>query len=121
MSKDKSIFERFSSPFDFLEKDPDLWIHRNDFNYGLNIARQLKIINDTSDRGVKLIQDYNKILAKNEEEMQFILKIISENRKRCPRVTSTLCQQICNYNNNLHFGLIRAAYPSDACPLIVYN
>lgn len=45
------------------------------------------MVNDTAERGVKLMQDYNQVLSRNEEEKQLILKIVSENRKHFPNPT----------------------------------
>lgn len=59
------------------------------------------------------MEDYNKVLGKNEEEKQFILQILSEDRKSFYLLQSTLCQQICKYNNNLYFGLTTMKYGLD--------
>ena len=83
----KKFFERFSIPIEFLKKDPNVWENENDFLYGLNIVQGLKVVNDTAERGVKLMQEYNQLLVKNEEEKQYILQIVSEHRKQFPDVT----------------------------------
>lgn len=82
--KTLSFFERFNIPMDFLEKDPKDWSDDTSYNVGLNIARKLKVVNDSAERAVKLMEDYNRVLSQNEEEKQFILQIVSEYRKRYP-------------------------------------
>ena len=48
------------------------------------IVKSLKVVNDMAERGVKLIQDYNTILTKDEEQKQFLLQVIQEHRRMYP-------------------------------------
>lgn len=41
-------------------------------------------MNDTAERGVKLMQDYNNILSRSEEQKQYILQIVKDYRLRFP-------------------------------------
>lgn len=43
-------------------------------------------MNDAAEWGMKLIQEFNDILTKNEEEKQFILQIVADYRKQYPDV-----------------------------------
>lgn len=83
----KRFFARFLIPTTFFEKDPSTWDDDEAFQIGRNIVKGLKVVNDTAERGVKLIEEYNKILSKNEEEKQFILQNVMEYRKQYPDVT----------------------------------
>ena len=49
-----------------------------------SIVTALKVVNDTAERGVKLIQDYNLILTKDEEQKQFLLQVVQEHRRLYP-------------------------------------
>ena len=81
--KTRGFFDRFSIPMDFLQKDPIEWEDDNSFQIGPEIIKKLKVVNDTAERGVKLMEDYNKILSRSEEEKQYnILQIVSEYRKK---------------------------------------
>lgn len=40
-----------------------------------------QVVNDTAERGVKLMADYNKILSRNETEKQWILLVVSKYRE----------------------------------------
>lgn len=42
----------------------------------------LTVVNDPAERGVKLIEDYNQLLTKDEEDLQFLLQVVSEYRKK---------------------------------------
>lgn len=58
---------------------PILIVFRNErfFNH-------LAVVNDVAERGVALIEEYNKCLTKNEEQLQYLLLVISEYRKKYP-------------------------------------
>jgi hypothetical protein len=45
-------------------------------------------VNDTVERGVKLFEDYNRLLTNNEEEKQFLLQVVEANRKVIPTQTT---------------------------------
>ena len=68
----------------------------NSFQIGLEIIKNLKVVNDIAERGVvKLMDDYNKILSRSEEEIQCILQIVSEYRKKYPdSMKSTLAADL---------------------------
>lgn len=46
-------------------------------------------MNDVAERGVKLMQDCNNILTKDENEKQFVLQVVAADRKNCPTATKT--------------------------------
>jgi hypothetical protein len=39
------------------------------------ILSALKVVNDTAERGVKLMEEYNEKFTKNEDQKQFILQV----------------------------------------------
>ena len=41
-------------------------------------------VNDRAERAVALVQDFNKTLARGEEQLQFLLQVVSEHRKIFP-------------------------------------
>ena len=60
---------------------PQRWKENEDFIEAKKIVRSLKVINDTAERGVQLITEFNNILTKNEEQKQFLLQVVREHRK----------------------------------------
>ncbi|GBP55007.1 hypothetical protein EVAR_34482_1 [Eumeta japonica] len=64
----------------FLELPTDTWNDNDDYLQGKNCVKKLRVVNDTAERGVKLFEDYNTILTKNEDEKQFLLHVVEENR-----------------------------------------
>ena len=48
------------------------------------IVLNLKVVNDTAERGVKLIQDYNSILTNDEDQKQYLLQVVQQQRRNFP-------------------------------------
>lgn len=46
--------------------------------------KHIKVVNDIAERGVKLFQDFNKLITNDEEEKQLLLQIVEANRKKVP-------------------------------------
>lgn len=57
------------------------------------MVQQLKVVNDTAERSIKLIEDYNSIITKNEDQKQFLLQVVRNYRQKYPdSKKSTLLQ-----------------------------
>jgi len=69
---------------DFLQADPDMWNSRDDYKRALEIMRSLKVVNDTAERGVALIEEYNSLLTNDEEQKQYLLQVVQDHRHRFP-------------------------------------
>ena len=66
------------------------------------VAKELHVVNDTADRGVALMNDYNALLAKDEEQMQFTVQVVKEHRKLFPYSNkSTLVYDLKGYSKIL--------------------
>lgn len=79
-----NFFERFDISKEFVALDPTLWSSNEDFLKGLRIVENLKVVNDTAERAVRLIEEYNNILTRNEDQKQFLLQVVTEFRKKIP-------------------------------------
>jgi len=44
-------------------------------------------VNDWAERGVALIQHFNRTLTKDEDQLQFLLQVVSDHRRRLPDCT----------------------------------
>ena len=73
---------------DFLQKDPLEWEDDSSFQIGLEIVIKLQVVNDAAERRVKLMEDYNKILSRSEEEKQCTIfcKLFQNIGKNIPTV-----------------------------------
>lgn len=83
-SQTRKFFKRFQINEDFLAIDPAFWPQNESYENGLEVLKQLKVVNDVAERGVKLFTEYNEILTKNEDRKQFVVQIVSEYRKNFP-------------------------------------
>ena len=90
-----NFFKRFNISTDFLHSDPDVWFENEHFLKGQKIVRNLRVVNDTAERGVKLIQDFKNRITKNEEQKQYLLQVVAECRKLYPNTSkATLSKPI---------------------------
>lgn len=83
----KNFFLRFELPTEFLDTDPAVWAHRDDYQHAVNILKKLHVVNDTAERGVKLIEDYNDKLCRDIDEKQCLLQVVNDYRKNFPSST----------------------------------
>src|SRR6218665_2101750 len=78
------FFEIIGIASDWLKNDPNLWSQDSVFEATRQIVSGLSFVNDRSERGVALIQEYNQILTKDEGQKQALLQVVSEHRKQFP-------------------------------------
>lgn len=78
------FFDRLNVSKSFLVIDPSKWHDHEDFKNAVEIVRKLKVVNDIAERGVKLMQDYNKKLTTKELEYQKLLQVVKEYTKKYP-------------------------------------
>lgn len=78
------FFQILSLPVSFLEVDPETWLTNPDYLQAEDVVRELRVVNDTAERGVALMQEYNALLTKDEEQTQFALLVVKEHRKHYP-------------------------------------
>jgi hypothetical protein len=79
-----TLFRLLQLPTAFLTKQPSEWDEDETYKTALTIVRGLSVVNDRAERGVALIQDFNKKLTKNEEQLQFLLQVVSQHRQMFP-------------------------------------
>lgn len=69
------FFTRFKIACDFLKKDPAEWKNNLEYKNARDIISSIKVVNDTAERYVKLMEDFNQKITKNEEQKQFLLQV----------------------------------------------
>lgn len=87
------LFSRFKINEGFLKNDPKSWETNTDFVNAKNIINSLTIINDTAERAVKLMDDFNESLTLNEEQKQYVLLCVQQHRKTYPNCKKSTLQQ----------------------------
>jgi len=76
-----AFFEHLQLPVGFLDVNEALY---PEYQHGLNIVGNLHVVNDTAERAVSLIEDYNAILTKKETQKQYLLQIVKQHREHLP-------------------------------------
>lgn len=83
-SNTEMFFARIGISLEFLISDPITWETNKEYQDGLKICRQMSVTNDSAERGVKFMKDYNRILTNDEEEKQLLLQIVEAYRRKYP-------------------------------------
>lgn len=66
----KSFFDLIGSTSSFLDRRGKEWLQDENYVWAKEMNSQIKVVNIISERGVKLIYDYDKISPKDEELKQ---------------------------------------------------
>jgi len=69
------LFKRLGINLSFLEIDPTEWKNNTNYKFGKKVVDALHIVNDTAERGVKLMEEFNEKFTKNEEQKQCLLQV----------------------------------------------
>ena len=83
-SKSMTLLRMMELPDGFLTVDPDLWEDRDDYKQAAEIVKSLKVVNDHTERGVALIQEYSGLLTRDETQLQFLLQVVEDHRRMYP-------------------------------------
>lgn len=69
------FFEALKLDQEFLGLDPELWPQNTSFKKNVEILKCLQVVNDTAERGVALVKNFNGHLTKNENDFQNLLLV----------------------------------------------
>ncbi|CAB0004092.1 unnamed protein product [Nesidiocoris tenuis] len=61
---------------DFLEREVVTWESDPEYLHIKNIVSSMRVVNDIAERGVALMEEYNKLHTQNEEQKQYLLLTI---------------------------------------------
>lgn len=61
-----------------------MWECREDYQLATNVVCNIKVVKNFVERRVALIQNYNNILTKAEDQKQYLLQVVENHRKRIP-------------------------------------
>jgi hypothetical protein len=68
----------------FLVKDPSHWHTDQTYVDMQKKVQQMKVVNDCAERGIALIQKFNSSITKNEEQKQYLIRVVDLHRKKYP-------------------------------------
>ena len=80
----KSLSTKFRLPLEFLQLPASQWAKNREYQTAVAVAGTVAVVNDNAERGVALIQQFSGSLTNNEEQLQYLLQVVAENRKRYP-------------------------------------
>jgi hypothetical protein len=79
----------------FLELDVEQWDDDNEYKSVKATVCSLKVINDIAERGVALMDEFNKLFTNDEEQKQYLLLVVQRYRQKYPdRNKSTLIKDM---------------------------
>lgn len=73
--KSINLFNRFDICPDFLKIDHLEWKTNEHFLKAENIIKNVHIVNDAAERGIKLLQDFNDNITKDEKQKIYLLQV----------------------------------------------
>lgn len=76
------FFEITGLSVDFLSQDPALWENSDTYVSVKTTLSRLRVVNDIAERGVALINEYNELCTKDEEQKQFLLLAVKNYRQQ---------------------------------------
>ena len=66
--------------------DPEIWNEIPEFQQAKQVLNSIKVVNDAAERSIALMTTFNKSITKKESELQKILQVVEDNRKRIPDI-----------------------------------
>lgn len=77
-----NFFYKLGLSTSWLEEECISWVRNSSYLECLSIIKKLTVVNDIAERGVKLMQEYNDLFTKNEEQKQFIIQVLDDYRNK---------------------------------------
>ena len=69
--------------------DPQSWNNLQPFQDVNTAVQSLSVVNDSAERSIALMSVFNDSITKSEKEMQKLIQVVEENRKRIPDTRKT--------------------------------
>lgn len=84
-----SFFSIIGVACDFLKKDVNTWNNDNDYKKCKEYVHCMKVVNDLAERGVALMEEYNRLHTTNEEQKQYLLLTVKDYRRKFPNTNKS--------------------------------
>ena len=76
------IFSKLRLPDGFLEMCSSEWETNGQYQEAKAVVGSLAVVNDHAERGVALVKEYSGRLTKDEDQFQYLLKLVADNRRK---------------------------------------
>ena len=67
-----------------MRADPDDWEGMEEFQHSKKFVSSLRVVNDTAEREVKLVQEFNSSITKSEDQKEYMLQVVSQHHSMFP-------------------------------------
>jgi len=84
-SNTRLLFKKLKLPNSFLQLPVSQWENNRDYQTAKAFCTSLAVTNDHAERSVALVQTYSGCLTKDEEQLQYLLQVVSQHRKNMPQ------------------------------------
>lgn len=78
------LFTTLKLPHNFKKNRPITWESDEEYIQLRKRIQELKIFNDTTERRITLIQFFNLVLLKHEDQKQYLTQVVKNHRHRFP-------------------------------------
>lgn len=92
-TKTATFFKRFNISTEFMDFEPSSWSQRESYIHGMQVVQKMQVVNDVSERKVKLMEEFNQVLTNDEEQKQFLLLTVDKYRQRYSSHSKTSLMQ----------------------------
>jgi len=82
-----TFFETLNLDKDFLKKPVREWPELEGFKNAATSVNKISVVNDSAERAIALMKEFNSSLTKDEKQKQQLLKTVMENRLMYPKKT----------------------------------
>ena len=80
----KLFFKKLDLPTDFFNISPERWDTNESYLIAARVANSLQVVNDTAERAVALMEAYNSLHMRDEEQYQYLLQVVRQHRTQFP-------------------------------------
>jgi hypothetical protein len=78
----RSFFDTAGIDDSFLRVPVDEWPECQSYKVAYDLVKNIPCINDTAERGVALMQNFNATITTNKEQKQFVLQVVEKHRRQ---------------------------------------
>lgn len=86
-----TVLKSLKINIDFMfQNDVNNWKHLDEYQKAKETIDSFKVVNDTAERALKIMTDYNNTLTHNEDGKQSAIQVVEDNRQRIPNLTKSV-------------------------------
>ena len=78
------VFDMLNIKSDWLKEPVDTWQDDSDYAKAHSIVKNLKVVNDVAERGIKMMSDYAEKITTDHQHRQVLLQVVEKHRNFFP-------------------------------------